>query len=315
MKNFYKKYKKNILKINHKNKGFMLVEVILAFAIFAIVMGGIYGIVLSAMKNNKAGEVKQKAALYGQQIFEDIKSGPIKIKDNVYKVGTLSFLDISHGKKLKFKGEIDFGNEYKGYLNIERNTSIIMDKDLNEESINSEISNDYRIYNFKFDIKSERYKVILENISNYKNIILNSGIEDLIQFKIKTITRDNEKIVEVFGEKNNLKLSKKLIKDGVIKLNLNFDGYKTYENNHKYKDVKIYVSNKDKKSLYISINKPEELNVKLVCEEGTIKPFINTISENLNQIKLGELYDVTVEVKNKEKTEFFRQASQNIDFN
>ncbi|WP_315078220.1 prepilin-type N-terminal cleavage/methylation domain-containing protein [uncultured Clostridium sp.] len=314
MKNICKKHQIPMLKIINKNKGFTLIEIIIAFALFGIMMVGIYGIVISAMNTNKDGEVKQKAALYGQKIFEDIKSGPKNIDGN-YKIGDINLTKESANK---FIAKYEFESGYKAIVNIERNTDIILDKDYtsNSDEENSEdgSSNEYKykIYNFKFDIKSDGAKITIENDND--SIKLNNIEKNSTEFYIETVTKDSKKIVKIKTDNNSLIANQELKKDGVIKLTLNCSEYNSTASYAKYKDIKIHVSNEDENPVYVSIKKKEELDVKIVAESGVVKPFSN-LPDEFDGIKSGELYDVTVEIKNKDEIEFIRKASQNINFN
>ncbi len=126
MKKIYEILKIPMLKISNKNKGFTLIEIIIAFTLFAIMMGGIYGIVISAMNINKAGEVKQKAALYGQQIFEDIKGGNIISSGDDYNISGINFKCVS-SNKTKFEGNKDLDSGYSAKIILEKVNNIKVD--------------------------------------------------------------------------------------------------------------------------------------------------------------------------------------------
>jgi len=121
-------------KSHKKHRGFTLVEIIISFALFAILMTPIYSIIISTMNNNKNGAVKQTAALHGQEILEGIKSGDIvtdKDKDgNIIAINKIGSLTLSNN------GTIPLGEGYEAKVTINRNISMNMDKDLTSNNDN-----------------------------------------------------------------------------------------------------------------------------------------------------------------------------------
>lgn len=63
------------MKSNSKrHEGFTLLEIVISMAIIAIISVGVYNAYVMIIKQTKAGEVKQTAALEGKKVIEGIKS-------------------------------------------------------------------------------------------------------------------------------------------------------------------------------------------------------------------------------------------------
>ncbi|WP_252224046.1 prepilin-type N-terminal cleavage/methylation domain-containing protein [Clostridium sp. ZBS2] len=325
MKDLYKNDREFTLKINHKNRGFTLVEVILAFAIFAIIMGGTYGIVMTSMRNNKAGEVKQKAALYGQQIFEDIKSGEMKKNDDInYELSGINFKEISSNEnKKEFQGDKEFGNGYSAKIALKKVNSISLDKDSsnleeNNYYLNKESENNNKVYEFKYNIETYENGSSVKIENSKGNNITITNVDEKLNIIIETETASNKKNVLIksnnsSGELEDSKAINSGSKDNQIKIIFNFYNLK-FENvdgKTQYKDVEIEVYNKDNIPLNIELQKSKELKVGLITKEGKVREFTNR-SEN-EDFGLGELYDIEVKIQyNKGNTEFVGNAMYNI---
>ncbi|MBY6837660.1 prepilin-type N-terminal cleavage/methylation domain-containing protein [Clostridium botulinum] len=329
MKKIYEILKIPMLKISNKNKGFTLIEIIIAFTLFAIMMGGIYGIVISAMNINKAGEVKQKAALYGQKILEDIKSKDVRKGED----GSLNISDEivlsknPNDSKYSWTGYLDKNNKYYTKIEINKNSSIILNNDEKEDNnSDGEESEEKLIKTFDFNIDldgdTSPIRIKSNNIENGKlEYDINSN-EDL-KLIINTKTKNNEKILvikdrdnnEILTDKNYIK--KEEDKDNEIRLNFNFSEYKAKSklDNDKYKKVEIDVFNQDNVPLNIILKKSEKLNVGVNNKLGNIKVYDNR-SENNEVLKNGQLYDIKIEIS-KSPTDttpvFTGYSSQNIN--
>lgn len=320
-------YRIFISKISRKNKGFTLIEIIIAFAIFAIMMGGIYGIIISAMNNNKAGEIKQKAALYAQKIFEDIKSGEI-IKDGYGKIKINNNIELNKDDddKYSWSGYLDDKNDYYAYIEMNKNKSLLFDNDeeKHEDSFDDNNLID-RTFNFNVDLIGDNtpIRVKSNSIEDGKleyDINSNENIKLIINTKIE----DNEKLL-IIKDKNNkeilkdkIQITNEELKKESIKLNFNFLQYKIFNsesNENKYRNMDIDVFNQDEVPLNIILNKSKELDVKVSNKLGTIRVYDNRFESN-ESLKNGQLYDIKIEIKQKpnDTTSVFNgYSSQNIN--
>lgn len=71
--------KKILKRLKQKKKGFTLLEIVVALAVIGIMMIPLGGALLTSVKTNKMGEIKQESKLVSQEIIEKIRSfGDIK---------------------------------------------------------------------------------------------------------------------------------------------------------------------------------------------------------------------------------------------
>ncbi|GAA0077213.1 hypothetical protein UT300005_15910 [Clostridium sp. CTA-5] len=314
------------MNIKKKQRGFTLIEIIIAFALFAIMMGGIYGIVLSAMNNNKAGEVKQQAALYGQEVFEEFKCGDItKTETNSIMLSNNIVLQPVGESNYEGEGYLDKDNKYYAKITVKKNDSITLDKDIKAgDGSGKEEPKEKTIKTCDFNIalsgESSPIKV-KEGKSNIGNLEYNTEVNENLKLIINTKTKDDEKVV-VIKDKNNKEIltaksgiEKDNDKDNSIRLNFNFEEYKVKSKvDDKYKKVEINVFNQDDIGLNIVLKKSEKVDVEVNNKLGKVRVYDNRV-ENDESVKLGQLYDITVEIKkNKEDASIFAgHSSQNIN--
>ncbi|NFE85747.1 prepilin-type N-terminal cleavage/methylation domain-containing protein [Clostridium botulinum] len=302
MKNIYKRLKIPMLKISNKNKGFTLIEIIIAFTLFAIMMGGIYGIVISAMNINKAGEVKQKAALYGQQIFEDIKGGNIINSGDDYNISGINFKCVS-SNKTKFEGNKDLDSGYSAKIILEKVNNITLDKDDGTSENNQE-------FKYTMETSENGYSIKIKNSD--ENITLTNN-EEKVRFSIEVKTNSNSRNVIIKSDNafNQLSDTKTITTDDKDKVMVSFNFYKLKSADEAKKDVEIEIYNKDNIPLNIALKKPEDLKIDLVSKEGKVREFTNRGENDDNG--LGELYSITTEIKDsKGNIQFTGHAMYNI---
>lgn len=71
--------KKILKRLKQKKKGFTLLEIVVALAVIGIMMIPLGGALLTSVKSNKMGEIKQESKLISQEIIEKIRSlGDVK---------------------------------------------------------------------------------------------------------------------------------------------------------------------------------------------------------------------------------------------
>ncbi|WP_252234497.1 prepilin-type N-terminal cleavage/methylation domain-containing protein [Clostridium sp. ZS1] len=332
MKDICKILKISMLKINNKNKGFTLIEIIIAFALFAIMMVGIYGIVISAMNTNKAGEVKQKAALYGQQIFEDIKSGDIR-KDETGKIKISNEIILEEDKndsKYSWNGYLDKNNNYYAEIEMNKNTSITLNNSKKEGNNSDEEESEKKISRtFDFNIAlsgdnsdSDYIRVKADTNENGK-LKYDINSDKNLKLIVNTMKKSNKKILvikdsnnkEILTTKSDIKKDED--KDNEIRLNFNFAEYKVESNldNNKYRKIEIDILNQDDVPLNVILKKSEKLDVEVNNKLGNVKVYDNRL-DNDELSKVGQLYDIKVEIKKRQSDTtsiFTGHSSQNID--
>lgn len=313
MKNKYKKH-----------GGFTLIEMIISFALFAIVMTPIYSMIISTMNHNKSGEVKQTASLQGQEIFEKIKSEDIvPVKD-----GNGNMIGIKIGGKViqtsTNQVKQDLGNGYAATVKILKNSSINLDKTVTSIATS----------NFNVDLSSSNTSTTINvEVNNEKNGVLNyTALDDVVELVINTKTDGNKKLIVIKDKNNNVikdNNGKELSptyqldvsdteKNNQIKLIIDFDGYKVLSTTDrtKLRNVKVSVYNQDDVPLNICLQKQIDLNVIVDTKIGNVRVFDNRAS---NDFKLGELYNidvgVTQTINGETKTIFTGKTSQNMNVN
>lgn len=281
MKNHYKKH-----------KGFTLVEMIISMALFAILMTPIYSMVISSISHNKNGEVKQTAALHGQEIFEKIKSGSVVVDGygNITKIGDI---DISTPTNEVIN---KLGDGYKAKVTIAKNNTISINKN------NSTVA----VVPFEFAISLRgstkdnltvnggplSYRADLLSSDNPLVLVINTSTSTTTTTKTKTLTVKDENNNEVYKSDKTKELP--IAEDmDEIKLTINFDDYtlKKIPTDEKYKNVKLIVYNQDDSPLNIYLKKTDNLDVEVDNKLGKI----NSVEDGkLSQV--GELYNIEVKV-------------------
>ena len=307
-----------------KHNGFTLVEMIISFALFAILMTPIYSMIISTMNHNKSGEIKQTASLQGQEVFEEIKSKPIvQVKDvdgNITGIKIGDDLIPTSTNKIKK----DLGDGYSAIVTVTKNNSI----NLNKTVTSIETSN----FNVNLSGPTTPTTLTVGLNSGREGILHYTNSEDVLNLVINTKTDGNKKLIVIKDKDNNVikdKNSNELLptselevsdeeKDNQIKLTLNFDNYKVSKETDptKLRSVKVSVYNQDDIPLNICLQKSMDLDVNIDTVLGNVRVYDNRTSSSN---KLGELYDIDVVVTQTEngetKTIFTGKTSQNINVN
>jgi prepilin-type N-terminal cleavage/methylation domain-containing protein len=303
-----------------KHRGFTLVEIIISFALFAILMTPIYSIIISTMNHNKNGAVKQTAALHGQEIFEEIKSGDVvtgKDKDGEIIISKIGYSSISANT---WKKAFD-GDGYEATVTITKNDSIPLD----QKNIPEEEASKVKTSNFNVNLSGSSSPIIVKSDDKDGVLKYDSTLDESLKFIINTKTNGNKKIIVIKDKDNNEILTEELDvkdeeKDNQIKLILNFDGYKALSKTDatKLKNVEVSVYNQNDIPLNLCLQKSMDLDVKIDNKLGNVRVYDNR-AEDGGTSKMGELYDISVEVTppngDKSKPIFTEKTSQNINVN
>lgn len=261
-----------------KSEGIALTEVIISIAIISLIVTfGARSMMTNSMENSKAGEVKQQAAMYGQQIFENFKSPEIP------KTISATGMNVSDIYKLQGTDEYitdtpkELGNRYKASIKVKANTSGI------GTVLNKEIDI-AKSYPEKLDITHAPSTLIIY---------------------VKKI--DTEKEITIIDENGNKLLHDIFPFDDTkkmpIKLSINFNRNETLAIE---KNVEIKVCNQGEE--YINIvceDKPKNLFLSLAqYGEGEFTFYDKSVDK--------DLYDITVNITRDGKTVFNGSASLNM---
>ena len=324
------------MKNNSKRRsGFTLIEVIISMALIAILSIGAYNSYLMIIKITKGGEVKQSAALAGKKTLEVIKS-----IDDFTKSGKDILLSLDNNDVMLKYGS----DEYKA-------TEIKLDKDFQVCSDQSNTNADYAYIqsisltpikadgqNINIDKNDDTQSSSNTNVLEYELSIERNGSDYLLRDKKNNKTSPLTSLsdrVSIYLDSNNLE-KKITIKDSdgnrlldtpielgevlndeskknEIRLNINFSKY----SGANLKDVKIYVYNKNEEKNCITniyLQKSQNLNVDVKVNEG--KAYIYNNRAEDPSYKIGDLYDIKTEIKNKDdETLFTGYSNQNININ
>lgn len=296
-------------KLNKKKKGISLLEIVISIAILAIISIPISAMILTSVKTNKNSEDKQKAALLGQQILEEIRSQKIDINYDKFELSNNIKLEKVFNEDTSKYGFIttNINDEYGGLkADVKLNQISYSGLDQDEEKIK---------YDEEINIDKVESDFIV-TIDGDKTLINSSG-------KIKLlITNYNENIQVVIqsispGATSNLKTyyTDKSIdnKSGYIKMNINHSDL--------YSNLLIEVINNrnDSMVVYLDNSNTRDKDTKDIIIENTIGSIkrinnITTINNILEQRK-GTMFEVSV-VISKDSTRLFEGNSiKNIYIN
>lgn len=314
-----------------KKSGFTLIEVVISIAILAIVSVSIYNGYLILIRQTKAAEVRQTASLEGKKITEEIRStiedDKFEIVDGNLNVGEIMFKDIG-GIYTRYLDEnyheIDRSlAKYTETITLDETkanaigsttsgqvTYIILDKDQTETSLDI----NYKIYIIKEKINS----IIREYIKDeYNEENLESHSEKIILYVYfyQNPDLEDEKIIKIksWDGTELLEETKTLQDPSISKINvyINFNDYKVIDN-VSLRDIEINVYNEISDVPNIYIEKDSSLNAYINPCKGEVNIYDNR-AEDIQKAKIGTLYDINVEIKNKDGDILFRgNSKQNI---
>lgn len=308
------------MKSNSKKcRGFGLIEVVISMAILAIISTSVYTGYIIIVKQTKAGQVKQMAALEGKKIIEEMKSTSFEVPSTT-------------GAALYIRSNIQFQKEegnifYTRYLNedyslcdnkevskyVEKVTLTSTNVTLNDEQITDELENlnnfNYKIYIGKQKttgdtsvedyIKYETTESPIDSESESNKIVLyvyfeaTSNSEDDRTIKIK-----NSKGIELLEATETLEDTD----SSKVNLCVNFNNYKPITSlpkldNSDLKDVEIYVYNRTGSAANIYLQKDSTVTAYVKVCKGEINIYDNRDEdEDENEDKIGTLYDIKLEI-------------------
>lgn len=328
-----------------KSGGFTLIEVVISMLLIAILSIGVYNAYLIIIRTTKDGEVKQSAALCGKKILEFIKGEDdfTKSGDDNHIVLQLdnknvilnydinskdwdTITDLKLDKEFKIcSDQSDANKDYvytqsisisltKGIdadgkkININKNNN--PENDINTNILKHEFSLERNESNYSITDINNNTTSSLENVSGIVSIYLYLESDNLEK---KITIKDSSGNVLLGGPIDLGELSNEENKKNEVRLSINF---KKYSGNN-LKDVRIYVYNKNEEkncTTNIYLEKAQNLTVDVKVNEGEAYIY-NNRAEDPNY-KIGDLYDIKTEIKNKDnETLFTGYSNQNININ
>ncbi|WP_055071567.1 prepilin-type N-terminal cleavage/methylation domain-containing protein [Clostridium massiliamazoniense] len=198
--------KKILKKLKQKKKGFTLLEIVVALAVIGIMIVPLGGALLTSVKTNKMGEIKQESKLISQEIIEKIRSFG-DIKDSMtFNVGkeqgdSISITKNSSNNKLyNVTGSL---TDSEGATMVEG--EIIEQGDLKEDFGSKKyLSEKFGLFiyiqNHKENNKISIYKSSGKTIDEYLNDTPNTVIENSMDLKIEIGDTNNKNKLLVNGK-------------------------------------------------------------------------------------------------------------------
>lgn len=302
-----------------KKEGFTLLEVVISMAIITILSVGIYNGYMIIIKQTKAGEVKQSAALEGKKIVEEIQAA---IEDKSFNVSNTE-LRIGHSHITLEKQGADSAGVYTRFLDKDFNnvpetsakyTEKITITNINADSFKFDYNEDANVgdVNCKFDISKEQ--LLDKSIKNYiydeENKSIKPELEDqdkiILSMYLKNGENNNSRIIEINNSKGVLILNKTLPLTGKVNIIINFNNYKQIESSIP-KPVEINVYNKITDVPNIYVEKSSAINVDVKIIKGKMNLYDNR-PENPDQADIGALKNIKVEIRDYLKNKNYEMS-------
>ena len=304
-----------------KKEGFTLLEVIISMAIISIMSVGIYNGYILMIKQTKAGQVKQAAALEGKKAIEEIQAS---IQDSSFsdsgtelKIGSTTTI----GKKLTdsfYTRNLD-GNY------VERITVTPTNADTGGISFNDSSNLNTDDTNYKINISKEKesdnqpvkdyiYGALInangKEESNPDTKELES--QDKIMLFMYLEKSGDVRTINIKNYKGNILLNRDLsFSTGKLNIYINFNDYKEIDNLG-LKDVQINVYNNTKTDVpNIYVEKSNGLNADVQIFKGQMNLY-NNRAEDKEEAKIGNLYDIKVEIMKDNDILFTGYSKKNI---
>lgn len=318
-----------------KHRGFTLIEVVISIAILSIMSIAVYDGLMIIIKQTKAGQVKQTAALEGKKAIEEIQdaieANKFSFSDTSLKIGSTPTIakqsaDSAYTKNLD-------GNYVERITvtptKVEGSTeAITLDTNNNLNSISN------KIYISKIGTKNyisywtySAVNVYIPEIGNSAEIPSSSlsesdanKIEIYVYLEPATdLSIANVEIKDYKGKtllpitlNITKKITEDITEDIIENLVMNFSDYKISDGSLPSNvDIKINMYNKTSAISNVYIEKQKNLNVNVEARRGAINIYDNR-AEDIEEGKVGDLYDIKVEINKDDNTLFTGYAKKNI---
>lgn len=315
-----------------KKEGFTLLEVIISMAIIAIMSVGIYNGYMIIIKQTKAGQVKQSAALEGKKVAEEIQAA---IEDNSF---TFSDSEIKIGNIHISKQSEESTGIYTRFLDekfdttakiTSRYTERITLTQTNESTGGISFSNNSKLNaddtNYKINISKEKqsenqpvndyiYDATINKDGQEQNKSDKKPLEsqDKIMLFMYLEKNSNVRTVTIKDYKGVDLLSRDLsFNTGKLNIYINFNYYKEIDNSG-LKDVQINVYNNTKTDVpNIYVEKSNEVIADVEIFKGQMNLYNNRAGD-AQEAKIGTLYDIKVEIMKDSDILFTGYSKKNI---
>lgn len=292
------------------NKGISLIEILVSLAIVGIMIIPVSSIVNTGIKTNKKSQVRQQAALLGQEILEDIEVLE-SVSLNNLRLNSIGLIpeksdDYNNNQRLEYEIENYITNNTEEYT-----INILLEKNEIQEVYDYQYpTEDYETY-YKLDLG-------LESVG-YNSFNMSIGADNsILNISPEIIYEEGEKGIKILVDvnKDNIIINEKtiyksLVNDNNLIINLG--------KNYKIKNdagLNIEVLNRLGQELNIYIQKSYECeeSVYIQNQSGIINIFNNIRDKSeYESNKIQNLYNITVEIKNKKDILFKGQANKNLD--
>lgn len=280
--------------IKRKKQGFTLIEVAIGLTIGSMLIGAVYSMVISSLRNTSTNEVRQTSALFTQQIMEELKGSTVKFDaDNNM---TFENLDNVEADGSNWKAEKD---GYKAQIEISKNLVTIGEKDSNNtEADDSEIFCSTVTINNDFSINDgdESLRESEEENPIVINIVATINVSNKFEISFRN-KYDKEIFIDKCIDED---------RDGSIMLNLDLEKCDLSKN------IKVNVFNHTDKKLSLISYKDEKLNVEINNKVGQISILDN---QSNSTDEYTQLYDITIKVSKNGKEILKTESSQNLNVN
>jgi prepilin-type N-terminal cleavage/methylation domain-containing protein len=322
-----------------KRKGFGLLEIVISMMILSIISVSVYSGFIMIIKQTKAGQVKQQAALEGKKVIEEIQATSFEIPSSTNS--TITIGDITLTKHLTtgsavFYTERYLNERYETGNNITADNSKYTEKitvtptkakktdgtektlglnanyqsnvQANKFYISRVTSTDY--INYSIYNPQSTYNPDIDSSKQTLSSKIESGVTkiELYVYLEPSTTNSVEENITIKDYKGQKVISTtQSISENLV---INFSKYKESDGSLPNNvNIEINIYNKTSNTPNVYIEKQKDLNVNVESRKNGIKIYDNR-AEDTGGEKIETLYDVKVEIINKDNDILFTGYSK-----
>jgi prepilin-type N-terminal cleavage/methylation domain-containing protein len=308
-----------------KKEGFTLLEVIISIAIIGILSVSIYNGYMIIIKQTKAGQVKQSAALEGKKMMEEMKATSFltTITDGKLNIGDIELEQDDDDESVFIRYlDKDFSmcaEEVSKY--IEKLTLTSTNVTLNDEQITDELKNSNNI-NYKVYIGRQLNNTTIEDYIKHQTtdspINLSSDSNKISMYVYFETPSDstNDRTITIKDSKGItlVETTETLTDTTSSKVNLcvNFDNYKKVDSSN-LNDIELFIYNRTGSAANIYLQKDTTVSANVTVCKGEINVYDNR-AEDLDEGSMGELYNIKLEISDylKYKNDEINEDKDNL---